>query len=563
MKNKSKLSYKCLYRATTLNFLSSLITVPAGFFMAGFTSKIVEKAIKGKTSDVIKISLHFASFILVYQILVCILNIIKERHTSRSNQKFKVQIYDGFLEQELPVIKALGVGGVIENLTNDISKVVQLFTVDLAKLINGIIMAMSYLGFIAFKDLLLSIVLLLIGFIQLIAPVIVQKFMIQNYNNNRDIEGKLTEYIIDGYKGMSTIKLFNLSKHYIEGLAKIHNDCFRIGIKSEITAQSNNAMDNAIDSILKFGTYAIVGWMILKNKTTVEVGVGTIVLSSGLFSSMKNIFASFPEIVVGKEAIRRLENLSVKQEQKYENDYKKNNNVEALVKVQNLSFSYEDEVVLKNVSFEIEKGDVVAIEGVNGSGKSTLLNILLGLYDNYEGELYIKGNSLKEVSKERYYDDICFLAQDEEGFSKSPLEVFSMLEASGQIDYKEALKLAQALNLNNEVLKNNIIKNLSGGEKKKIYLISCLLKNGDIVFLDEPGNALDVKAKDVLKDIILSCGKTVVMITHDEFFREIGTCNIRIENGHASIKRRVSAYEKKGFKRYAKDNVSFCDYGNI
>lgn len=561
MIGENKLSYKCLYGVTILNFINSLIAVPAGFFMASFTSKIVEQAIQGKTNDVIKISLYFASFIISYQVISLILNVIKEGLAAKSKQKFKLQIYDGFLEQELSIIKRLGTGKVIENLTNDISKVIELCTIDSAKLISGIIMATSYLVFIGLKDFLLAIILLIIGLIQLIAPIIVQRFMIQNYNKTRDIEAELTDYIIDGYKGMSTIKLYNLSKYYIQGLSKIHKNFLKIGIRSVITAESENAMDNAIEALLKFGTYAIVGYLILKNKTTVAVGVSTIVLSGGLFSSMKTIFTSVPQIAVGKEAVNRLEALSLKQETvckennkrnkscNIENESNEKSNKNLIIKAIDLCFSYEDKEVLKAVSFEIVKGEIVVIEGANGAGKSTLLNILLGLYDNYKGEIYIKGKNLKEISKNEYYDKVSYLAQDEIGFAKSPLDLFSMLENEGQVDYKDALKLAKSLNINDEVLKNNIIKNLSGGEKKKVYIIACLLKKGDIIFLDEPGNSLDAKAKEMLKNSILTCGKTVIMITHDGFFKDIATCNIKVNAGQITINKRGCAYAEEGSTR--------------
>lgn len=435
-------------------------------------------------------------------------------------------------------------------------------TKDFSKFIVGAIMTVSYFVYIACSDSLLALILLFIGFIQLIVPIIVEKFMVENYDNTREIEGKLTDYLIDGFKGMSVIKLYNLSEYFMKGLSGLHKDYLKLGIKSEITAQSNNAMDNAVEAILKFGTYVIIGWMILKHKTTMGTGISAIVLSENLFSSMKDIFESLPKIAVGKEAVSRLENLSVRQKSECENASYESDDTSVLIKVQNLSFSYGNKEILSNASFEVKKGDIAVIRSVNGSGKSTLFNILTGLYDNYSGELYIKGNCLKNISNEKYLEDICYLAQDEKGFSKSPSELFSFLKASEQIDYEEAIKLAHTFDLNDEILNDNIIKNLSGGEMKKVYLICCLLKGGNIIFLDEPGNALDAKAREILKDIILNCNKTVIMITHDEFFSKIGTLNISICNGQAVVERKGCSYEENSSDRYIEDNVPLYNSGN-
>lgn len=536
MIKKSKFSYKCLYGVTTLNFISGLIAVPAGLLIANFTAKIVEIAIKGNTTEVIRKSIYFASFIITYEIIVLILNIIKDRYAAKANQKFKTQIYNGFLDGELTTVKELGAGEINENLTNDISTVVELCTLNIANLINGVIMVITYLMFIVFKEYSLAIILLAIGCVQLISPIIVKRLMIDNYHETRDIEGELTDYIIDGYKGLSTIKQYNLSKHYIKGLEKIHKEYLKIGIKGEKTAKANDAMDNAIDAILKFGTYGLVGWMILENKVNVELGVSTIVLSKGLFSSMNTIFTVIPKIAVGKEANKRLEKLITKKDE----GHCEFNTIEnkPLIKAEKLSFFYDDVEILKEVNFHIDKGDKVIIQGVNGSGKSTLLNILLGLYDNYKGELHIKGNSLKQVSKEAYFEEISYLSQDEIGFSKTPKMLFSMLESAGILDYKAALKLAGEFNLSQEILENNNIKDLSGGERKKVYIISCLLKKGDILFLDEPSNALDGKAKESLKTMLLNCDKTIIMITHDEFFKDVATCRLTVNNKKVDAKRR-------------------------
>lgn len=101
---KNKLSCKCLYKAAVLNLLAGLIAVPGGLITARFTSGIVEQAIKANIGYVVKTSLYFTAFILAYHLILLVLNIIKEQCSSKTEQKFKIQIYDGFLENNLPSV---------------------------------------------------------------------------------------------------------------------------------------------------------------------------------------------------------------------------------------------------------------------------------------------------------------------------------------------------------------------------------------------------------------------------------------------------------------------------
>lgn len=164
-----------------------------------------------------------------------------------------------------------------------------------------------------------------------------------------------------------------------------------------------------------------------------------------------------------------------------------------MIKAENLTISYEDKKVIDNVSFKINKGELTVLMGRNGSGKSTILNAISGL-KSYHGQIKTEGK-------------ISYLNQNIN--SKIKFSVFETImlgkvnDLSLKIkdeDKKDVEKILELLKLND--FKNKYINKLSGGEVQKVFIGQALVKHPDILLLDEPVSALDLKNQyDIMKII--------------------------------------------------------------
>ncbi|WP_104721274.1 energy-coupling factor ABC transporter ATP-binding protein [Helicobacter mesocricetorum] len=197
------------------------------------------------------------------------------------------------------------------------------------------------------------------------------------------------------------------------------------------------------------------------------------------------------------------------------------------VVVDKLNFGYKKEnVLLKNLSFEILEGESVGIIGQNGAGKSTLLKLLVGLESNFSGEVFIDKIALKKenlaliLQKIGYvfqesnhqlfmpnvYDDIAFAPRN-----------YRLLEVDTLVH--NALEKVGILHL-----KHRQTYGLSGGEKKLVCIASALAMNPDILLLDEPSITLDSKNRRNLIQILKNLPQSKVIISHDlDFLLE--TCS--------------------------------------
>ncbi|MFW6036181.1 MAG: metal ABC transporter ATP-binding protein, partial [Halothermotrichaceae bacterium] len=180
-----------------------------------------------------------------------------------------------------------------------------------------------------------------------------------------------------------------------------------------------------------------------------------------------------------------------------------------IIKVNNLSYSYDKEPVLKNVNLEINRGDFAAFIGSNGSGKSTFLKILLGLIKADKGEVKLFGEKVSQFDE---WKKTGYISQQVKDFNKSfPATVKEIIAANlyhemgflkilkGKHDKKinKALKLVDMIKY-----KNRLIGNLSGGQQQRVFIARTLVTDPDIIFLDEPLVGVDAVVQDDFFDLI-------------------------------------------------------------
>ena len=202
-----------------------------------------------------------------------------------------------------------------------------------------------------------------------------------------------------------------------------------------------------------------------------------------------------------------------------------------MIKVENLTFKYDENIVLKDISFEIQKGEKVALLGSNGSGKSTLLRILAGLY---KSKNYYFEN--KVFSKEmRRKISILFQNPESMIFNPSVYDeiAFSLKEFDIEIGNK-VVNIAKQFNIEHLLNKNPL--NLSGGEKQKVILAALLVYEPELVLLDEPTTAMDPRTTGWFIDFIIDLNKTILLATHD-LSVAYETCNraIVLDENHEKI----------------------------
>ncbi len=195
------------------------------------------------------------------------------------------------------------------------------------------------------------------------------------------------------------------------------------------------------------------------------------------------------------------------------------------VLLQNICFSYGENQVLKNISFEVKRGMRVGIVGLSGAGKSTLFKLLMKEHETYTGEILFDTNPLRSLSRDSYFKNVAVVLQETEVFNFS-LKDNILISRSDTVIHKKALQesiatahisdFIQKLPQGIDTLVGEKGVKLSGGEKQRLGIARAIYKQPDLLLLDEATSHLDLESEEKIKDSLHHFFKkvTAIVIAH-------------------------------------------------
>mgnify|MGYP001546797711 FL=1 len=199
--------------------------------------------------------------------------------------------------------------------------------------------------------------------------------------------------------------------------------------------------------------------------------------------------------------------------------------------------------VLKDISFEVEKGEFVAIMGKSGSGKSTLLYLLSTMDTDYEGSICMNGSTitgLKPDQLARYRNEhigfvfqFHYLLPEFTVLDNVMLPALKLKKKSKEEIEHEAIRLLNLLDIKDQAPK--VASKISGGQQQRVALARALINSPDIVMGDEPTGNLDSQNSqivfDILRELARDEGQTIIAVTHDDEFAAKCDRIIELEDG--------------------------------
>ena len=193
------------------------------------------------------------------------------------------------------------------------------------------------------------------------------------------------------------------------------------------------------------------------------------------------------------------------------------------VKIENISFKYEDDLVLKNFSIDVEKGKTIALVGQSGSGKSTIANLVTRFYDVNDGKITIDGNNVKDLTKKSLRALMGLVTQDSILFNDTVKNnILIGKPGASDEDVLKALKIANAWEFVKDLPKGidtnvgDAGSKLSGGQKQRLSIARAVLKNPPIMILDEATSALDTESERLVQVALenMMKNRTSIVIAH-------------------------------------------------
>jgi ABC-type multidrug transport system ATPase subunit len=197
-----------------------------------------------------------------------------------------------------------------------------------------------------------------------------------------------------------------------------------------------------------------------------------------------------------------------------------------LFTLRNVAVAYDNKPIFSPVSFELNTGEKIAISGPSGKGKSSLFNVLLGFEHRYQGEVFFEGSPLSPVIMQEIRKQVAWLPQEINVLPIQTVREFIYTPFEYQVNkhkkptVNQIESLFEELDLKAEIL-DHTIGSVSGGEKQRIGILTVLLLQRPILFLDEPVAALDARMKKKVVDLLLGDNQlTVLSTSHDAVWND-------------------------------------------
>lgn len=503
-----------------------------------FSAKIVDYATNGDFNGAFLNVLYLGINYLIYNIVYHWNYVAYRDNTNYVYTKLQENVVDKVSSYDENFTKKLSKSYLINTTSNDIWEVC-MFADRMMDAITHFISLVIALCILLFNNIFIGLIALVFNVLYLYLLDYCQKKKDYYLTGQRKQQDKIVEMFaqtLDGTKEIKSFDMHNKLNEYLEINKK--NWSKQYFLKRKYWDRSKVVLPMLIMTA-KILAYLIIIIGIAKGNMT----VGLLVLVIGYIDRIESENTEF------FERINKICNSSVRIDRLYNVMYYNNKNILEFgnnatddifgnVTFTNVSFTYENNLVLDDVSFDIDSNSLTAIVGKSGSGKSTIFRLLLRLYKLDKGNIYIDGTSIYDYSKEVYSSNVSIATQKPFIFNMSIRENLNLVNSNKE----KQIEACKRVGIHDFIMSlpkgyNTLLKedatDISGGQKQLIALARTLLSKSEILLFDEVTASLDPNtAKQVIKVLKdLKKDHTVIIITHKPKLMKIADKILVIDHG--------------------------------
>ena len=496
-------------------FADSLCNIGIAFIMKYITDAMQQKDYS-LLLKAVAISLAAACVALGFSIVQ---KTYRNRYLKHGLSQFKKFIFEKILDKSIGEFAKTSSAKFISAFSNDLGQIesnylaanVQFFYQ--SSLLVGGIIAMAYIN-----AKLMACVMAATVIPTVVSLIYGRKMTVMEKRTSSKNEG-FVDQMKDLLNGFIVIKSFQAEKEVMNLFNDNNSELEEVKRNRRETHDKVGIISTASQMFVTIVLICLGTYLVFKDQMTIGSVLAFYQLQNYVLGPLTKLV---PLYVNRKAAVALIYKLADAVEKKDENGAKllKTKSLEKAISLRGVTFAYEENKdVLKNVSVDFIKNKSYAIVGGSGSGKSTLLGMLLGHFRDYEGKVLFDGSELKETALESLYDFVSVVQQNVFLFDSSLKNNITMFKDFADDKYDSAVELAGLTDLVKEKGDGYECgeggRNLSGGEKQRVSIARCLIRETPVLLMDEATASLDnATAYAVTSSILDLKGLTKIIVTH-------------------------------------------------
>ncbi len=391
-------------------------------------------------------------------------------------------------------------------------------------IIPTFLQAVIVVGILAYYNILLAILMLLVFPVYLYISSISTRRWGKKEEKKNKIEDKVRGRIQEVISNIKLVKGFTNEKNEYELTSKNLTDINKIYRKQSNEFHLFDFLREFSLNLILFSTSVIIFYNALIGAITIGTVIILIQLVERARAPLFGMSFMLGQIQMAESGSKEFfEVLDLESTEDFESKEKVEKIIKPTIEFKNVSFKYEtSENVMDNVSFKIHEDEMVALVGPSGAGKSTIVNLILKLYEPTSGEIILNNHKYSGLSHKFIRENIALVFQENELFSSTIKENVAYGNTIDEDKIVQALKKANAWDfvsklskgINTEIGERGI--RLSGGQRQRIQIARAIYKDAPILILDEATSSLDAKSESEVSEAIdnLVKGRMVIVIAH-------------------------------------------------
>lgn len=554
MPDKQILKWLYLKSQPQLPLMILLIIANASFAVCGvlfalISRGVIDGAVAGDRSALIHFALLLLGLILLQQLLRLIGRNLEEIIKARLEIGYKSNLFTKILHKDYNAVTAYHSGELLNHLTSDVVIISEGITTILPNLVSMLTRLVCAFAVLIAIDGRFALVFAVGGSLLFAIIGTFRGLMKKMHKKVQETDGKLRSFMQEALESLLVIKIFGVEAQIGDRNRSLQMDNYRAKMKRMTSSVFANS---GFSFVFQIGyLYALVWGAYKIYLQTISFGTLTAILQlvgqvQTPFLGLSGLLPRYYGALASAERIMELENMA--------DDTEINSSDLNLLELEqqmaaivfaDISFKYDRDYILKNVSLTINKGDFVLLTGSSGIGKSTLIKLLLGIFVSDQGEIYLQTNNGTRIKTDQHTRKLfAYVPQGNFLLSGTIREniVFVRPEASDD-EILEAVRVSCAKEFIDQLPEglNTVIGEkgygLSEGQIQRLAIARAILSDAPVLLLDEVSSALDENTeKGILENLRAMINKTCLIISHRPTARDICDQVINLETQAVKVK---------------------------
>lgn len=436
----------------------------------------------------------------------------------------RIKLYRHIQGLRLKFFDKTPIGRLVTRNVSDIETLAEVFSTGIAGIIADVMQLVVILGFMFWMNWSLTLVSLSLLPILIFATYIFKEKIKVAFNEVRAAVSNLNSFVQEHITGMNIVQIFNSEKREFEKFKEINKEHRKANINSVLYY----AIYFPVSEVIQAAGIGLIVWygggQLVQGNVEFGMLIAFILYLQMFFRPIRMIADRFNTLQMGIVSSNRILDLLDNDEHIQDNGSFSPDHVKGDVRFENVWFAYnDDDYVLKDISFEVNTGETIALVGATGAGKSSVINLLSRFYEINKGGIYVDDTEVHKYDLANLRNHIAVVLQDVFLFSDSIFNNITLKNPDiSREKVKEAAKMVGALPFIEKLpggFDYNVQERgatLSVGQRQLISFVRAMVYDPKIIVLDEATSSVDTETEELIQSAIqkMMYGRTSIVIAH-------------------------------------------------